>query len=670
MQAGDIVVVRLDAGARLARFIETRSNRLRLAIGRNREARLPTSRLIHETGLNANGFDDVERLRQQAEAVADDLDLEELWDIVCDDGDALTLDDIGELYWGGAPSAAQQVGLLFHLLADDLRFAQDGSHFLPKDRETVSATIERRQRQAQRTSDAEGLAAAIRNGALPDALTSHQTSILSQLRAFVVHGDDYPRATFAKRFLADAGAGGRDARRAAFERFVALGLMDEDECLELERDDISAEFPQAALVEADAISAAPLTVDSRRADLTALTTLTIDDADTRDRDDALSIESLADGVHRVGIHIADAGALIPRGSALDVEADRRMSSLYLPDGGIAMLPPAVSAGCGSLNPSETRAAVSVFVDLSRDGEIVGWSASQSVIRSDVALSYEQADAAIADASLPMHAELSALDRLARALRARRESRGALRLERAELSVKVDADGGITVRVVPRIAPARSMIEECMVLCNSLLARYCAERDLPAPFRSQALPDVSDIMAQVEDGPLRTHLITRRLTAARVGVEPAPHGGLGVDAYTQATSPLRRYADLVVQRQISHHLRNGETLYDADAITSVAHRADMQMRQMRRIENGRRLRFFLKWLDARRLEAEANGGESVHAAIALENPGRRAATLELVEWPIRTRAALPGSVEPGDTVNLKLHGVDLWRRTAQFTLAVE
>ena len=203
------------------------------------------------------------------------------------------------------------------------------------------------------------------------------------------------------------------------------------------------------------------------------------------------------------------------------------------------------------------------------------------------------------------------------------------LDRDELSVKVDTSGHISVKVVPRVAPARSLIEEYMILCNSLLAQYCVENELPAPFRSQSLPDMSDIVSQVPEGPLRTFLMTRRLTAATVSVRPARHGGLGVDAYTQATSPLRRYPDLLVQRQISHHLRESGTLYDEETVTSVAHRADLQIRQISRIENNRRDYFFLKWLDrSRSRDTEAGNGAAVHQAVVLENPGRRVALLEL------------------------------------------
>ena len=666
MQPGDILLVQLDAGPRLVRFIDTAGNRLRVAIGRNREARLPQSRLIHVTGVNVPGFEAVEEFRNRTEAALSDIDLEEVWDVVCDDGEALTLSDIGELYLGAEPSEHHTIAILLYLLNDDLLFVRDGTHFLPHDRDTVASMVERRQRQQQRTSDSEELSAAFRAGRLPVNPTEYQSEVLDLVRSFILHGDDYTRANLAKQFLDSAGVRARDLQRAAFDAFVGLGLMEADEHLALEREGIVAEFPWEVLAEAESTGQVRLLSDHDRVDLSEHLTITIDDFDTRDRDDALSIEPLDGGSHRVGIHITDAGALIDAGSLLDIESDRRMSSLYLPEQTISMLPQAVSAGSGSLNPGEPRAAVSVIVDLTDDGQVIDWKVVKSAIRSDHALAYEEADAAIDDPSHSLHSEVSALHHLAKSLRVLRNAGGALSLDRDDLSVKVDASGEIIVRVVPRVAPARSLVEEYMVLCNSLLARYCVANGLPAPFRAQALPDMSDIVTQVPEGPLRTYMMTRRLTAATVSIEPGRHGGLGVDAYTQATSPLRRYPDLLVQRQISHHLRTSETLYDEKSVTSVAHRADMQVRQISRIENARRLYFFLKWLGMRRLETEDRGEDVVHQAVVLENPGRRAALLETVEWPFRTRAALPASASAGQVVSLQLHSVDLWRRTAQFT----
>ena len=667
MQPGDIVVVQLSSGPRLARFIESKSDRLRVAIGRNREARLPHSRLLLETGMSGSGYDAVEELSRKAATVADEIDLEELWDVVCDDPQPLTLEDIGELYWGVVPSEIQRVGLLLNLSHDELRFVKDGGHYIPMDRESVARTIERRERRARQTTDAQSLSDSIRERRLLESLTDHQSELLDHARGLVLHGDDYTFASQAKRFLESAGLKGRDIQRGAFQALVSLGLMDPDENLALEREDIPVDFPEDVLSQAEKVRDANTTIDSSRKDLTHLSVFTIDDADTQDRDDALSIERTEDDAWRVGIHITDAGGLISPESPLDTEADRRMSSVYLPEQTIPMLPSAVSTDRGSLNPGELRPALTVFILLSADGELLDWKVARSIVRSREALSYETADAALDCSTHPLHSSLNALYRTAMALRTRREEKGALNLDQDELSVRVDSDDAIRVRVVPRSAPARSLVQEYMVLCNSLLARYCAENDLPAPFRSQSAPDVSDIRAQVPDGPLSRYMMTRRLSPASVSTKPAAHGGLGVEAYVQASSPLRRYADLVTQRQISHHLLTGQVLYNEEAMTSVAHRADTQGRQLSRIESQRRQHFFLKWLDRRRRDIEDRGEKAVYEAVVLDNPDRRTATLEMADWPYRTRAALPSSVGPGESVRLQLHGVDLWRRTAQFTL---
>lgn len=671
MRHGNIVVVELQSGPRLARFVEEKGGRIRVGIGRNREARLPAARALLATNVPAENFEAVERFQMYAESVADNLDLEEVWEIVCDDGEPLTVTDIGELYWGEEPSPQRAVGILLNLHRDGLRFVRDGDYYVPKSREEVEDEMERRERAERRASEVSDLVAAVKAGTLPEPLSDGQSEILERVRGLAIHGEDYARANSAKQFMEDAEVVGiRFPRRAAFDTLVKLGLMDEDENIDILRAEISESFSDEALAEADSLDPLAPLADSYRTDLTGLDAFTIDDEDTRDRDDALSIEMTEYGTFRVGIHITDVGALIAPGSALDLEADSRISSLYLPDQTIHMLPPALSADKGSLNPGELRAAISVLVEFDANGRyVIGRDAKPSVISSRRALSYREADDAIADAAHPLHEGLSMLNRLAQTLKRVRDSRGALNFDRDEMNVKVDGDGEITVAVIPRAAPSRALVQEFMVLCNCILAEYCAERGLPAPFRAQTLPDFSDIEARVPNGPLRWHLIGRRLTPANVSAKPAAHGGLGVRAYTQATSPLRRYPDMIVQRQISNHLRRNETLYDLDMVTSIAHRADLRVREMSRIENRRRMRFFLKWLDARRRKTESEGKHSHHPAVVLENPENRAGTVHLLEWPFRSRAALPNATRPGETVTLKLHSVDLWRGSAQFTLAM-
>ncbi|MDP6070783.1 MAG: RNB domain-containing ribonuclease [SAR202 cluster bacterium] len=672
MDPGDILVVQLSGGPGLGRLVDMDSQRIRIAIGRNREARLPFARVLLETGLSASSHDEVESLTRESEAVAARVDLEELWDIVCDDGDSMALADIAELYWS-TTTPAQLVGLMLHLSRDDLRFAKDGGEYAPRSRDDVAELEARKLRRERNREEGEALGSDLGAGKLPPDLSSHQINQLDQLRGLVLYGDDYTRAGAAKKFLESFAGSARDSQRAAFMALTRAGYIDEDECLDLERASIPIEFDEATVAEADAIAVAPPLEAPRRRDLTGLEVVTIDDKGTRDRDDGLSIEIESSDagsatVYKIGVHITDAGAVVERESALDVEADRRMSTLYLPERTISMLPPSVSADKGSLNPGQQRAALSVMAQLDSEGEILDWEVVPSVVESRAALPYEEVDAALTNADAPMHESLTVLETLSRAMRTRREAAGALNLERDELSIRVSDDGDVSVRVVARAAPARSMVAEYMILCNSLLAEFCKKNELPAPYRSQKAPDVRDVIAQTPEGPLRWYQIVRKMAPATINTEPGAHGGLGVSAYIQASSPLRRYPDLVVQRQISHFLATGEHLYDEEAIASVAQRADVQIRELGRLEEQRRTYWLLKYLDRQRQELEEMGEESLFDAVVLENAPNRAGSLELNDYPFRVRAALPSTAEPGSTVTLRLHGVDLWRRVGQFVVA--
>ncbi len=675
MQSGELIVVRLNSGPGIGRFVEADSTRVKIAIGRNKEARLPLARVMLTTGMKAAGHEAVENLTREAETVASELDLTDLWDIVCDDRDALSLEDMAELYWSDEPTSAQRVGLLFHLDRNDLRFTTKGSEYTPRTREEVAELEARRERTARHAEEAVALAECLSSGKLPEEITSHQAHLLDQIRGLAVFGDDYTRAASAKKYLESITDVSRDPQRTAFLTLANAGHISRDEFLALEQAAIPIEFSDDVLAEASSLDVSSQFDDSHRRDLTSLDVITVDDEDTTDRDDGLSIEYVEaeiDGVmtdaYRVGIHIADASSIVQPESALDKDADRRMATMYLPERKIWMLPPQVAADLGSLSPGERRLAVSLLATISKDAEVVSWEVTPSIIQSRAALSYDTVDARIADQNAPMHRELSSLRVLAKKIKAKRESTGTPNLDRDELSVKVSESGEITVNVLQRSNPARTMIAEFMIFYNAMLAEFCKKNELPAPYRSQKAPDLSDIVAQTPEGLLRWYLTVRKMGPATISTEPGAHAGLGVPAYIQASSPLRRYPDLVIQRQVSHFLKTGEKFYSDEEISSVAQRADMQIREISRMEFDREKYWFLKHLDTERRELERAGEESIHEAYVLDNQPNRAGVMDLVQYPFRVRAALGSEVKPGEVVKLRLHSVDLWRRVGQFVVA--
>lgn len=696
MKPGELVAARMSGGVAIVRVVAVEDTRVRVALRRKREARLPAERVILSTQIVAEGDEETAAFRDESEALADGLALVDLWEVVRDEGGALAFDDLAELYWGAAASAAERVALLLSLDRDDLYFEGGKAGYEPRSATAVEETLARRRRRAQNAADADALAAALSEGGLPPDLSAHQRSLMDDMREYAVFGDEYTRGAAVKALLGKVqgkGAAGGNLQRLAFETLVATGDMAADAPLELAREGIEEAFSAEALAEAEAVSAAEPLADARRVDLTGLPIITIDDADTADKDDALSLERLDEthngaAVYRLGAHITDAGALIAPGGALDAEANRRMATLYIPEGAIPMLPTAVSQGKGSLESGELRAALSLLARVSADGELLGYEVQPSVIRSRAALSYEEADAAILYAAgaggdagnadgagkAGEYAEtLAALWALAGALKGRRELAGAVNIDKPEMQIRVAGPEDIRVRVIERDTPARAMVAECMVLCNSLLAGFCRDNGIAAAYRTQAAPDLSDVGAglppgtALEEGPLRWYLMMRRFAPADIGTAAGAHNGLGVAAYIQATSPLRRYPDMVMQRQISHFLSVGEPLYSTDEVASVAARAETQLRGLSKLEAQRRIYWFMKHLKLRAASANDDDG-LIYDAIVLENHPRRSALLELADYPFRVRAQLPNAAQPGERAALRFGGADLWERRLSFTHA--
>ncbi len=668
MEPDEIVVARLNQGATVLRYVDRTPSRVTLALGRNKQAKLPADRVLYATGIVPRDYEGFLKFRDGAEEAAKEIDLSEVWEVAVDEQVAMSVEEIADLYYDSDFGPAEMVALTLHLdHGSDYFVLQDGGH-VPRTEEELEALRARRRREAENAEAAETLMTALNSGTLPDPMSRLHENLLEHIRGFAVHGDEYTRSYAAHSLLRDTSDGTRDLQRRAFDLLAGAGVFTEDEPLELHRSEIEEDFSKAALEEAEAIPENPLSDDRERLDLTDLETFTIDDVDTRDRDDALSVETV-EGGYRVGVHIADAGALVAIDGAMNIEADRRMATLYLPERSIPMLPPEFVHHVGSLDPDQVRPAVSLLVSIDESGQVQDYEIRPSLIRSRAAISYVEADDAIADETRRWHRVLRPLSELAQTLLAQRERAGAFNVNREEMIIKVTTPTDIDVRVVARSTPARDLVSEMMVLCNSLMADYCKVNDLPASYRSQSAPDVADLDLYDDEGVLRPltrlqrYRLMRRFTPAVISVTPTPHVGLGVDAYIQATSPLRRYPDLVMQRQISHFLASGEPVYSADDISSVAKRAEVQMREVSRIEEARRRYWFLKYLMLTRL---GSPDEADHfTAYVLENEPRRLAALDLDEYPFRVRAELPNTIEPGTTVTLKLTGVDLWRRQAYF-----
>ena len=379
--------------------------------------------------------------------------------------------------------------------------------------------------------------------------------------------------------------------------------------------DIRTVFSAAALEEARALGRSGNLPDLgplHRRDLTDLLTFTIDPPDAKDFDDALSAEYV-DGQLLLGVHIADVSSFVFLGSALDDEARIRATSVYLPDRVVPMLPDELSNGLCSLKVGEDRFCVSVLMLMGQDGHVLSSEFFASTIHSAARLSYDQVDAFLvgqptdsrrseertddqgptdeqaSDSGLStitpeIGERLKSLDRMARRLKTRRITRGAIDFDSDEAKVILDSQGkpsGVSLRTS---TAATSLVEEAMILANEQVAAYMMADDTPMLYRVHeepaltALEEASTLLFKLgilkSPGPLvgsadiqkaisatlntSSHLLTssvllRAMRRARYAVDFIGHFGLASSAYCHFTSPIRRYPDLVVHRLLKSKL---------------------------------------------------------------------------------------------------------------------
>ena len=357
-----------------------------------------------------------------------------------------------------------------------------------------------------------------------------------------------------------------------------------------------------------------------RIDRTDVHAFTIDPADAKDHDDALSIRRLEKGRLEVGIHIADVSHFVQPGDPVDLEALRRATSVYLVDRVIPMLPHSLSTDACSLLPDVDRFAMSVFATLDASGVVQDARFERTRVRSRHKLSYEQAQDVL-DSKLsidtPTDQALADLAGLARVLRARREERGALDFDLPEARVVLGESGQpIEIQRVERLGSHR-LVEDLMLLANEIVARRAEDAGLPVLYRVHEAPpkdkmlelqsfltrlglktskgvvgpkELQALLRKVHgkpEGRLVSTVILRAMSRARYAPLNLGHFGLAATHYTHFTSPIRRYPDLWLHRVLTHALIGKRPVPDSWGGEELDARADRCSTQERIAEAAER-----------------------------------------------------------------------------------
>lgn len=329
-----------------------------------------------------------------------------------------------------------------------------------------------------------------------------------------------------------------------------------------------------------------------RKDVRRMLTFTIDPADAKDFDDAISYRKLKNGNHEIGVHIADVSHYVIPGNALDEEAYRRATSVYLPDRVNPMLPEEISNVLCSLRPKEDKLAFSAIFQLNDKAEVKQYWLGKTVIHSDRRFTYEEAQEII-ETGKGDHAEVvQTINRISQTLRGHRFDEGAINFNSTEVRFKLDEKGNPVGIILKESKEAHQLIEELMLLANRTVARHVSKikvnnKSIPFPYRIHDTPDeekllpfiafankfgykfdissaeaiadsfnklLKDVKGRPEEAVLQ-QLGIRTMAKAKYTESNVGHYGLGFEHYCHFTSPIRRYPDIMVHRILQEVLED-------------------------------------------------------------------------------------------------------------------
>jgi len=385
-----------------------------------------------------------------------------------------------------------------------------------------------------------------------------------------------------------------------------------------------------------------VTKELSRKDLTHLTCLAIDNSDSSDADDALSIDG-----DKLWIHIADVASYVEIDSELDIFAQKRASNLYLPDQILHMLPPELSSVC-SLGGGKISHAISIGLRL--DGsEITNIEIHLSEIKV-TNMSYEYADKVINKNEV-----LSKLNDIASSHRAFRNDNGAIKLNLPNVDVKVKNQ---KVFIRPQEdSDSRDLVAEMMVIAGRTIAQFSVENDISMPYLTQEAGIFSnDIVDNIQNLTIaKAFEASRGFKRSKITVKPSIHSGLGLSAYTRVTSPMRRYLDLLVQQQLVRFVSDLPTLNDNEvkdrikAINSLLPKVNKAIRQSMEHYKCLYLKQNNSW-EGEGIIVEVNGEKAI---------------INIPSLAMMTQIKFKSKINIEDKVKLKVGSINIFERSVNF-----
>jgi exoribonuclease II len=524
---------------------------------------------------------DIPKLLEQLKPYLDPSSLEVAWELLVEDGETVTPNEMANLLF--SESEAPQCYAAYCLLSDDkIYFKQKADAYEPRTTAQVAERKHQLEVEALKAKGQQEFLARVEQALKGEQVEwqRHDRHRIEALEKYAALLADVVRAGLTYENLARAypppapvletmNMLGRPATpQAAFQLLIDLGCWSPNENLFLRRSSIPVQFPsKVSEVAQQRLNPPPTDPDANRLDLTHLKVYTIDDESTTEIDDGLSWEILPDGREKLWVHIADPTRWLEPEDDLDLEARKRGSTVYLPTGMIPMFPEVLATGPMSLIQGRICCALSFGIILDQNGAVEDYSIHASLIKPTYRLTYEDVDH-ILESGVREEPEIGAIATWAARRKTWRYAQGAISINMPEAAIKVK-DDEINIDILDD-SRSRQVVAEMMILAGEVAARYGQTHNIPLPFRGQPQPELppEEELLQLPAGFVRACAMRRCMPKSEMSINPLRHAGLGLATYTQATSPIRRYSDLLTHFQLKAHLRGDVLPFSAEQLKEV------------------------------------------------------------------------------------------------------
>ncbi|CCK79179.1 ribonuclease catalytic domain-containing protein [Desulfobacula toluolica] len=580
-------------------IIQETKGKLKLLTENNREVNFSEKRLSHvsHTCLDTHVPRDsiviqLKQLTQNRKKLSETINIRELWELLHEESEDIDISTMTLFCFDPPLTCDHEAAVIRAFFYDSLYFKFNKTIFSPYTPQQVEA----KKRQIKEAAKKEIL---IRKGAvwINDVLNNKNGSntecdqeIIDILKSYYLFNNNCSSYMTAKQIIKKSSINSPDQ---LFNVFVKAGIWDQNINVDLLTMQIPTAFSKNVMEQAKNLARTRMNFfdDPLRKDLTDLPLITIDGQSTLDFDDAISLENTESG-YTLGIHIIDVDAYIKSDDPIDLAARERASSIYMPDDKLPMIPPNLSEDLCSLKENEIRPGISTIIKLSRFFEIQDYKIVPSIIKVHKQMSYSAANLLNGKDD-----PITTLYKIAIRLREKRLKAGATQITLPEVNVWIEENQEIGYLKIDRENPSRMLISEMMIFANSLMAEFLSANNVPAVFRSQAQPK-QRLFKGIETSLILNFMQRKQLSRAIIGTEPESHSGLGVKAYATATSPIRRYHDLLTQRQIKS-IFGYDKAYTKTELETIIQSISVAIANAGRIQSSRKRYWIIKYLESKR-----------------------------------------------------------------------